>query len=78
MAVAAYVLIQTETGRASQVTEALRASDGVISADAVAGPYDVIVMARAASLDELGRLVVSTIQTVDGITRTFTSPVVKL
>jgi len=78
MAVAAYVFIQTETGRAFGVAAALRASAAVISADAVAGPYDVIVMTQAPSLDELGRLVVSTIQTVEGVTRTFTCPIVKL
>ena len=78
MAVAAYVLIQAETGRAFQVAEAVRASDGVISADTVAGPYDVIVKAQAPSLDELGRLVLSNIQTVEGIIRTFTCPIVEL
>ena len=78
MSVTAYVLIQTEVGRAEKVATAARAIDGVVAADNVAGPYDVIVKTEAASLDELGQLVVSAIQQVDGITRTFTCPIVNL
>ena len=50
----------------------------MVAADNVTGPYDVIVRAEPSSLDDLGKLVVSQIQTVDGITRTFTCPVVNL
>ena len=78
MKVTAYVLIQTEVGRAEQVASAARTLAGVIDSDNVAGPYDVIVKAEADTLDELGRLVVSAIQKVDGITRTFTCPIVNL
>lgn len=78
MAVTAYVLIQTEVGKAVNVAEAARKITGVLSADDVTGPYDVIVKTEASSLDELGKLVVSQIQAVEGITRTFTCPVVNL
>ena len=78
MAISAYVLIQTEVGKAAKVTESVRAITGVIAADDVTGPYDVIVRAEAETLDDLGRLVVSSIQAVGGITRTFTCPVVHL
>jgi DNA-binding Lrp family transcriptional regulator len=78
MSVTAYVLIQTEVGRAERVAKAARALAGVVEADNVAGPYDVIVKAESGSLDDLGKLVVSEIQKVDGITRTFTCPVVNL
>ena len=78
MSVTAYVLIQTEVGRAEKVATAARAIPGVVDSDNVAGPYDVIVKAEAGTLDELGKLVVSEIQKVDGITRTFTCPIVNL
>lgn len=78
MAVTAYVLIQTEVGKAAQVAEQVARIDGVVSADDVTGPYDVIVQAEAASVDELGRMVVSKVQLIDGITRTLTCPVVHL
>lgn len=78
MSVSAYILIQTEVGKASAVVAAVRTLPGVVQADDVTGPYDVILRAEAASIDELGRMVVSQIQLVDGITRTLTCPVVHL
>jgi DNA-binding Lrp family transcriptional regulator len=78
MPITAYVLIQTEVGKAAHVAEATRTIDGVVAADDVTGPYDVIVRTEAGSLDELGKMVVSQIQAVPGITRTFTCPVVNL
>jgi DNA-binding Lrp family transcriptional regulator len=78
MAVTAYLLIQTEVGKAAHVVDAIRELDGVVSADDVTGPYDVIVVTEADSIDDLGKLVVSKIQAVDGITRTLTCPVVRL
>jgi DNA-binding Lrp family transcriptional regulator len=76
--VQAYILIQTEVGKASSVTEEIRALRGVTDADDVTGPYDVIVKAEAPSVDDLGKMVVSKIQLVEGITRTLTCPVVNL
>jgi DNA-binding Lrp family transcriptional regulator len=78
MSVQAYVLIQTEVGKASTVVESIRKISGVAVAEDVTGPYDVIVKAEAATMDELGRLVVAKIQSVPGITRTLTCPVVNL
>jgi len=78
MAVSAYILIQTEVGKAAQVATAVRDIDGVVAADDVTGPYDVIVRAEAETVDELGRLVVARVQSVDGITRTLTCPVVNI
>jgi DNA-binding Lrp family transcriptional regulator len=76
--VQAYILIQTEVGKAAQVAKQVRELDGVAEAEDVTGPYDVIVRAEAKNVDELGKLVVARIQGVDGITRTLTCPVVHL
>jgi DNA-binding Lrp family transcriptional regulator len=78
MAITAYVLIQTEVGKAVAVAEAVRGISGVIAADDVTGPYDVIVRAEAESLDDVARLVVDKMHKVGGITKTFTCPVVNL
>jgi DNA-binding Lrp family transcriptional regulator len=78
MSVQAYVLIQTEVGKAATVAESIRAISGVAVAEDVTGPYDVIVKVEAPTMDELGRLVVAKIQSVSGITRTLTCPVVNL
>ncbi|MBT3167384.1 Lrp/AsnC ligand binding domain-containing protein [Streptomyces sp. Vc74B-19] len=76
--VQAYILIQTEVGKASTVADLIGKIPGVVQAEDVTGPYDVIVRAQADTVDDLGRLVVAKVQQVDGITRTLTCPVVHL
>jgi DNA-binding Lrp family transcriptional regulator len=76
--VQAYILIQTEVGKAAQVAKEVAAIKGVTDAEDVTGPYDVIVRAEARNVDDLGKLVVAKIQAVEGITRTLTCPVVHL
>jgi DNA-binding Lrp family transcriptional regulator len=76
--VAAYVLIQTEIGKAGQVARAIAEIKGVFGVEAVAGPYDVSARAEARGMDDLGRLVVSRIQAVNGVTRTLTCAVTHL
>ena len=76
--VTAYILIQTEVGKAAKVAKDILDITGVQQAQAVTGPYDVIVRAEARNIDELGKLVVARVQAVDGITRTLTCPVVHL
>ena len=76
--VTAYILIQTEVGKAAQVAKDIVDITGVQQAQAVTGPYDVIVRAEAQNIDELGQLVVARVQAVNGITRTLTCPVVRL
>jgi DNA-binding Lrp family transcriptional regulator len=76
--VQAYVLIQTDSGRASEVASTIGDIGGVDSSEAVTGPYDVIVACQAADVDALGHLVVTQIQPVPGIVRTLTCPVIRL
>ncbi|MFE2375170.1 Lrp/AsnC ligand binding domain-containing protein [Streptomyces sp. NPDC059398] len=76
--VQAYILIQTEVGKATAVAGLVAKLPGVIQAEDVTGPYDVIVRAQADTVDELGRMVVARVQQVEGITRTLTCPVVHL
>ena len=78
MTVQAYILIQTEVGKAAAVAQEIANIKGVTMAEDVTGPYDVIVRAEADTVDELGRMVVGRIQLIDGITRTVTCPVVNL
>jgi DNA-binding Lrp family transcriptional regulator len=75
MSVQAYILIQTEVGKASSVANAIKAIPGVSLAEGVTGPYDVIMRAEADSMEEFGRSVLSKVQAVPGITRTLTCPV---
>ena len=74
--VQAYILIQTEVGKSSDVSSEVRQIAGVTLAEDVTGPYDVIARVEATSVDELGQLVLSRIQDIKGITRTLTCTVV--
>jgi DNA-binding Lrp family transcriptional regulator len=73
----AFVLIQTEAGQIGRVANEVSAIEGITSAVAVTGPYDVIALVEAASIDALGEMVIFRIQSVKGITRTLTCPVVR-
>ncbi|MDG4767242.1 Lrp/AsnC ligand binding domain-containing protein [Solwaraspora sp. WMMD406] len=76
--VQAYILIQTEVGRARDVADSIADISGVVRVDAVTGPYDVVVLTEAHTVDELGTMIVSRVQMVPGITRTLTCSVVRL
>jgi len=76
--VEAYILVQTEVGKAADVARQIAKISGVTQAEDVTGPYDVIVRAQAENVDELGRLVTANVQSVPGITRTLTCPVVHI
>ena len=76
--VSAYILVQTEVGKASQVTDQIKAISGVTLADGVTGPYDVIARAEADDLDGLAKTIVMPMQEIEGITRTLTCPVLQL
>jgi DNA-binding Lrp family transcriptional regulator len=76
--VQAYILIQTEVGKAAEVARQIAEISGVTQAEGVTGPYDVVVRVSADDVDALGKLVASQIQAVAGITRTLTCPVVHI
>lgn len=76
MVVQAYILVQTNVGKAAEVASAIGSIQGVTLAEDVTGPYDVIARVEANTVDELGKLVIAKIQDVPGITRTLTCTVV--
>ncbi|HEV2241602.1 MAG TPA: Lrp/AsnC ligand binding domain-containing protein [Streptosporangiaceae bacterium] len=76
--IAVYILIQTDVGTAAVVAAALQDVPGVLEAVSVAGPYDVTARAQAHDIDELGKLVTSQVQALDGVKRTISCPVVHL
>jgi hypothetical protein len=73
--VEAFMLIQTEVGRAEVVAKQLATLPGVLTAEYVTGPYDVIVRVGGDTFDELHADVVPRVQQTTGITRTLTCPV---
>jgi DNA-binding Lrp family transcriptional regulator len=71
----AFMLIQTDVGRAEVVAKQLAELAGVRSAEYVTGPYDVVARIAADTDDELQNSVVPSVQQVAGITRTLTCPI---
>ena len=72
MAVKAYVLIETQVGKTKEVVEAIRWLKGVALVDVVTGPYDAIAVIQAATLNEIGDLIVAKVHPIAGISRTVT------
>jgi DNA-binding Lrp family transcriptional regulator len=64
------VLIQVAPGTTQAVAEEISGVRGVIGADGVVGPYDVIARVEAVHLDELANIVVTGIQSCHGVSRT--------
>lgn len=71
LAMKAYVLIETEVGKASEVAEAVQKVEGVKSADTVTDSQDVVAAIEVADIDALGT-VVKQIHSVAGIGKTTT------
>jgi DNA-binding Lrp family transcriptional regulator len=76
--ISACILIQTQVSRVPDVEREVARIEGVISAEQVTGPYDVIARAEARDLDELGKLSGEQDPGGRGIARTLTCPVAHL
>ena len=72
MATRAFILIETEVGRAKQVALALRAFEGVLSADVVTGTFDIIALIEASDMSAMADLVTGQVQGIRGVLRTIT------
>ena len=77
MAVRAYVLIETQVGKAKRVVEAIHGLEGVVSVDVVTGPYDAIATIEGESLTVIGDLITTKVHPITGISRTVTCLAVK-
>jgi len=72
MAAKAFVLIETQVGKTKEVVAKISELQGVKSVDPVTGPYDVIAIVEAESLNEIGDLVTGKVHPIAGISRTVT------
>lgn len=76
MSVKAYILANVEAGLGEDVIEALSTLEGVKSAHNVTGPYDVIAFVEVPDTGALGELVITEIQSIEGIAYTLTCVVI--
>jgi DNA-binding Lrp family transcriptional regulator len=72
MTARAFVLIEIAVGKTREVADNIRRIEGVKSVDSVTGPYDVIAIVEAETLNEIGELVTGKIHPIAGISRTVT------
>lgn len=76
MSVEAYIFIECTSGKTKDALREVSDIKGVKTAHAITGQYDIIVFTEADDLRDLGEIIVTKIQGVQGVLRTITSMVV--
>lgn len=71
-----YILVSVQAGQTKKVYQQLAHTEGVVSVDAISGPYDIIATVQASDFTAIGRLVLEKIRPIDGITNTITCNVI--
>ncbi|MEM2618854.1 MAG: Lrp/AsnC ligand binding domain-containing protein [Candidatus Hadarchaeales archaeon] len=74
----AYCLISTDPGQTNAVFQKLKQVEGIKSAEAVAGPFDIITRIEVDSLEKLTKIVFGEIRSLPGVTNTATLIVFEL
>ena len=72
MTAKAFILIETTVGKSKEVVAGLSKLKGITSVNSVTGPYDIIAILEAESLNDIGDLVTGKIHPIQGIARTVT------
>ena len=52
-----YVFVDTEVGKGQEVRETLLKTQGIVAADLVMGPHDLVVVVEEPTIEEVGRVV---------------------
>ncbi len=68
----AYILISTEPGKPWEVADSALQLNGVKTAHAVTGPFDVVAFVEFTNIDELGNLL-EKIHSINGVLKTQTA-----
>ena len=72
----AYILLTVRIGMLNQALEEVRKLDEVIEADAITGPYDMVVYLAVDGLTQLTKTLLHQIETIQGVTESMTLVVV--
>jgi len=76
LSVQAYILIQVQAGRAQAIKKELAQLPQFLRVDRVMGPFDLIVLVEVENNREIGDLILKEIQSLSGVKRTLTCPVI--
>ena len=74
----AYVLLTVRIGMLKHVLDEIRTLEEVEEAEAITGPYDMIVYLAVEGLTQLTRTLLHRIESIDGVTESMTLVVVEL
>lgn len=74
----AYVLLTVRIGMLKHVLDEIRTLEEVVEAEAITGPYDMIVYLGVEGLTQLTKTLLHRIESIDGVTETMTLVVVEL
>ena len=74
----AYILIEGAAGTIPSILKRLSSIDGVKTAHAVTGQYDLIALVEADDVNSVGKISYSKIQMIEGVIRTITCNVIDL
>ena len=74
----AYMLLTVRIGMLKQVLDNVRILKEVIKAEAITGPYDVIIYLGAEGLTQLTKTILQEIGEIDGVSESITLIVVEL
>lgn len=78
MSARAYILIEGAAGTIPSILKRLSSIDGVKTAHAVTGQYDLIALVEADDVNSVGKISYSKIQMIEGVIRTITCNVIEL
>jgi DNA-binding Lrp family transcriptional regulator len=78
MTTSAYILIEGAAGTVPSILKKLTAIEGIKSAHAVTGQYDIIALVEADDINAVGKISYSRIQMIEGVIRTITCNVIDL
>jgi len=72
----AYVYLRVAPGKVSDVMNGLSTSNGVRRAVTVIGEWDIMALVEGGDLSSIAQLILSQLHPMEGVTRTYTAPVV--
>ena len=74
----AYILINTQIGKTTEVVKELSKMEEVKKLDIIMGPYDIIAEVETKDHDTLSQIVINRMQKIDAINHTMTCTVVNM
>lgn len=72
----ALILVITEVGMMEEVSEEIKEMEEVKKAAMITGPYDIMVIAQAESMEEISKILVQNIRNIRGVKDTITNVVI--